>query len=37
MLAQVEVASRFVTHLDVNRADLDRFVATVKACFATGR
>ena len=36
ILAQVVVEARFVTHLDVTRADLDRFVATVKQYFAQG-
>jgi threonine aldolase len=28
-------ASRFVTHRDVSRADIDTFVAAVKGYFAT--
>jgi threonine aldolase len=27
-------ASRFVTHLDVSRADIDTFIAAVKGYFA---
>jgi len=34
ILTQVVYESRFVTHLDVTEADIDRFVATVKQYFA---
>ena len=34
ILTQVVYESRFVTHLDVTEADVDRFVATVKDYFA---
>jgi len=34
ILTQVVYESRFVTHLDVTEADIDRFVATVKDYFA---
>ena len=33
ILTQVVYESRFVTHLDVTEADIDRFVATVKDYF----
>jgi threonine aldolase len=34
ILTQMLYASRFVTHMDVSRADIDTFVAAVKAYFA---
>jgi len=33
MLTQVVYESRFVTHLDVTEADIDRFVAAVRQYF----
>ena len=35
ILTQMLYASRFVTHLDVSAADIDTFIAAVKAYFAT--
>jgi threonine aldolase len=35
ILTQMLYASRFVTHRDVSRADIDTFVAAVKGYFAT--
>ena len=34
ILTQMLYASRFVTHMDVSRADIDTFLAAVKAYFA---
>jgi threonine aldolase len=34
ILAQVVAESRFVTHLDVTRADVDRFLASIQQYFA---
>jgi threonine aldolase len=34
ILTQMLYASRFVTHLDLTRADIDTFVASVKQYFA---
>ena len=35
ILTQMLYATRFVTHLDVSAADIDTFVAAVKAYFST--